>query len=60
MVITPEHREALESISLETFTDMVNNGHTFQASLAAVYFSGIIHALEMTSSPHLSGDKHES
>lgn len=48
MVITPEQREALERVALETFTSMVNNGHTFQASLAAVYFSGITHALEMT------------
>lgn len=49
MVITPEQREALERVALETFTDMVNSGHTFQAALAAVYFSGTVHALEMTS-----------
>lgn len=48
MVITPEQREALERVALETFTDMVNSGHTFQTALAAVYFSGTVHALEVT------------
>lgn len=47
-VIT-EHMQALETVAVATFSDMVSAGHTFQAALAAVYYSGIVHALEATS-----------
>ena len=46
---TPEQLEALERIAVSTFADMVSNGQTFQAALAAVYCSGLIHAMEMQS-----------
>lgn len=41
-----EHHDALQRIALSTFTDMINNGNTFQDAIAAVYYSGIVHALE--------------
>jgi hypothetical protein len=47
--VTFEQATALESVAVSTFADMVSNGHTFQAALAAVYYSGIVHALEMQS-----------
>jgi hypothetical protein len=41
-----EQLETLERIAVETFASMVNNGNTFQAALAAVYVSGMMHSLE--------------
>jgi hypothetical protein len=45
--VTTEQMQALEGVAVSTFADMVSNGHTFQAALAAVYYSGVVHALEM-------------
>lgn len=47
--VTPAQLETLERVAVTTFSDMVSAGHTFQAALAAVYYSGIQHALEATS-----------
>lgn len=44
--VTIEQKEVLERIAVTTFSDMVSAGHTFQSALAAVYYSGIVHALE--------------
>lgn len=44
--VSHEQKHALESVAVETFTDMVSAGHTFQSALAAVYYTGIVHALE--------------
>lgn len=44
--VSADHLETLETIAVTTFSDMVSAGHTFQAALAAVYYSGIVHALE--------------
>ena len=46
-ICTADQRELLERLALEIFASMVNNGQTFQAALAAVYFSGIQHAAEI-------------
>ncbi|HUD14546.1 MAG TPA: hypothetical protein VMQ56_12910 [Terracidiphilus sp.] len=39
--LPPELREFIESEAIEIFTIMVNGEATFQASLAAVYLSGV-------------------
>lgn len=44
--VTYEQGEALERIALGIFTDMTNAGATFQESLAAIYLSGLHHAVE--------------
>jgi len=44
--VTHEQGEALERIALGIFTDMTNAGATFQESLAAIYLSGLSHAIE--------------
>ncbi len=46
MPVTNEQRELLERLALDIFADMTNAGQTFQAALAAVYFSGMQHAIE--------------
>jgi hypothetical protein len=43
--VTSEQREVLESIALGIFTDMTNSGCSLQETLAAIYLSGIKHAL---------------
>lgn len=45
--VTREQLEALERVAVTTFADMVSAGHTFQSALAAVYYSGVVHALEI-------------
>lgn len=57
MDVTPEQREACERVAVETFTDMVNAGQTFQAALAAIYVSGMVHALEGIGQSDQIGDK---
>lgn len=42
--LADDQREAVESIALEIFTDMTNAGASLQATLAAVYLSGMEHA----------------
>jgi hypothetical protein len=44
--VTREQLETLERVAVTTFSDMVSAGHTFQAALAAVYYSGVVHTLE--------------
>lgn len=39
-----EESEMLERTAIGIFTDMVNSGRSFQASLAAIYLSGLQHA----------------
>ena len=51
--VSQEQVEALESVALDVFTDMTNSGATLQASLAAVYMTGIQHALTMRKEPTL-------
>lgn len=51
MPVSDEQREMLERLSLSIFADMSNSGHAFQAALAAVYFSGMQHALESSGLP---------
>ena len=48
MECTNEQRAALEQVAIDTFTSMVNAGHTFQSALGAVYLSGIHHAIDTT------------
>lgn len=45
--VSPEQSEMLERIALEIFTDMTNAGATLQETLAAIYFSGLVHAEEI-------------
>lgn len=60
MPVTDEQREMLERLAVEIFTDMTNAGHTFQAALLAVYFSGVQHAVETSVCDVQSGlDVHE-
>jgi hypothetical protein len=47
--VSTEQLQTLETVAVSTFSDMVSAGHTFQAALAAVYYTGIVHALEATS-----------
>lgn len=47
--VSHEQKAALEEVAISTFADMVSAGHTFQSALAAVYYSGIVHALETKS-----------
>lgn len=44
--VSHEQKAALEEVAVETFADMVSAGHTFQSALAAIYYTGIVHALE--------------
>lgn len=46
--ITDEQRIGLHKLVLETFTDMVNNGHSLQDTLAAIYLSGMENAVAMS------------
>lgn len=43
---TADVREGMERIALGIFTDMTNAGSTFQQALAAIYVSGLQHAIE--------------
>ena len=43
--VSSEHLRVLEEIALDVFTTMSNAGYSFSETLAAVYFSGIQHAL---------------
>ena len=49
--MTSDTRETLERIALEIFTDMTNAGNTLQATLAAIYLSGLAHAIELQEVP---------
>ena len=46
--VTQDQREAVENLTLEIFTDMVNAGNSLQSTLSAIYFSGVTHALEFS------------
>lgn len=46
-VLPEDQREFLDRYAIEIFTDCVNSGQTFQASLAAVYLSGLQNGLEL-------------
>lgn len=46
--VTQEQLMVLEEVAVETFAKMVSAGHTFQAALAAIYYTGMVHALEIT------------
>jgi hypothetical protein len=48
VTLADDQREAVESIALGIFTDMTNAGASLQATLAAVYLSGIAHAMGAT------------
>lgn len=45
--VTNEQRETIERIALDIFTDMSNAGAPFQQTLAAIYLSGLKHAIEL-------------
>lgn len=45
--ITPDQGTAGQRIAMSIFTDMVNAGQTFQQAIAAVYFSGLSHAVSI-------------
>lgn len=47
MTLPLEVREAVENLVLEIFTDMANAGYPFHECLAAIYVSGISHAIEI-------------
>jgi hypothetical protein len=44
---TKEGKEAIASVSMGIFVDMVNAGHTFQEAIASVYYSGMVHAIKL-------------
>ena len=50
--ITPEQNEAAQRISLEIFTDMSNAGFSLREALAAIYVSGIAHAISVFKESH--------
>lgn len=45
--ITREQNEAAQRISLSIFTDMSNAAFSFREALAAIYLSGIQHAISV-------------
>lgn len=45
IAMTIDQIEAIESVSLDVFTAVCNAGGTIQQALAAVYLSGLEHAL---------------
>lgn len=48
--ITEEQSEAAQRIALSIFTDMSNNGFSLRETVAAIYLSGLSHAVDMLSS----------
>lgn len=48
MAVTEEQAEAIDRTALGVFSDCVNGGLTFQEALAAVYLSGVNHAISAT------------
>lgn len=44
---TPEQWELAQRISLSIYTDMSNNGFSLREALAAVYTSGLSHAISV-------------
>lgn len=51
--LPPEQVEAAERMALDIFADMSNAGWPLQKALAAIYFSGIQHALAITNGEDL-------
>ena len=45
--ITKEQNQACQEISLSIFTDMSNNGFSLRETLAAIYISGVSHAVSV-------------
>lgn len=41
--LSPEHAEFAARMAVETFTEMTNNGQSFQSALVAVYLTGLDH-----------------
>ncbi len=41
--LTPEQAEFAARMAVETFTEMTNNGQSFQSALVAVYLTGLDH-----------------
>jgi len=51
--ITGDQAEAAQRIGLSIFTDMSNNGFSLREALAAIYISGLSHAVSvMTERDH--------
>ena len=46
-VYTKEQNQACQEISLSIFTDMSNNGFSLRETLAAIYISGVSHAVSV-------------
>ena len=44
---TADQVEAIQRISLSIFTDMSNNGFSLREALAAIYVSGLSHAISV-------------
>ena len=38
---------AIRNISMDIYIDMVNAGHSLQETVAAIYYSGIVHAIKL-------------
>lgn len=45
--ITDEQFEVVQSVALSIFTDMNNNSFSLRETLAAIYLSGVSHALSV-------------
>lgn len=43
--LSPEHAEFAARMAVETFTEMTNNGQSFQSALVAVYLTGLDHGV---------------
>ena len=44
MKMTHEQAELVSRLAMSTFVEMVNNGHTFDAAISAVYMTGFENA----------------
>jgi len=52
-ILPREQIEAVERTALDIFADMSNAGQPFQRALAAIYFTGVQHALSITNGESL-------
>ena len=42
-----ESKEVITSVAMDIYLDIVNAGHSLQETVAALYYSGIMHAIRL-------------
>ena len=54
-----ESKEVITGVAMDIYLDMVNAGHSLQETVAALYYSGIMHAIRLPKYVNDRNNNHE-